>query len=436
MTNRALVLAALADAPSVIDNPLRARDTDLMAAGLRVLGAQIDAVPGGSTAAASDPTDSPGAAASWRVTPAVGLADGRLDAGPAGPGPKRYDEPRHVDVGVAGTVMRFLPPVAALRVGATSFDGDERSHARPMAALTEALRDLGVEVDGDAMPLVVAGTGQIAGGPVTLDASSSSQLLSALLLPAARFADGLDVRHHGPALPSRPHIEMTVQMLRAAGIDVEEFPGGSGEVERWRVAPGPIRALHLTMEPDLSGAAPFLAAAVVTGGEVTVVGWPAATTQAGDLLRAVLTAFGADVHCTATGLTVRGGGRVRPVDLDLRACSELAPVVAAICAVADGPSTLSGIGHVRGHETDRIAALATELAGLGATVSETEGGLRIEPRPLTGRVVATYGDHRMAHAAAVLGLAVDGVRVRDVATTAKTMPDFVDRWTDLVGGVR
>lgn len=298
-----------------------------------------------------------------------------------------------------------------------------------MDQILHALRTLGVGVQPAArsLPFTLEGTGQVAGGTVTIDASASSQFVSALLLAGARYDQGVDVRHDGKPVPSLPHIAMTVAMLRQRGVTVDD-----SDPDRWAVTPGPIRAVEVDVEPDLSNAAPFLAAAVVTAGTVTVRGWPKATTQAGDALQWILRQFGATATLDSAGLTVTGPDRVVGVDLDLHEVGELVPVVAAVAAVADAPSYLRGIAHLRGHETDRLAALRTELERLGADVSETADGLEIRPRPLTGAVVRTYGDHRMAQAAAVLGLVVPGALVEDVATTAKTHPAFVDAWTALV----
>jgi 3-phosphoshikimate 1-carboxyvinyltransferase len=331
-----------------------------------------------------------------------------------------------VDTGLAGTVMRFVPPLAALATGAVRFDGDAYARTRPVGPLLAGLRQLGVRIEGEALPFTLHGAGGVRGGAVEIDASASSQFVSALLLVAARFDKGIEVRHAGPPVPSQPHIAMTVQMLRAAGVTVEST------VDSWAVAPGQVRARDVEVEPDLSNAAPFLAAAVATGGSVTVPGWPAHTTQAGDALRPLLGAFGATVALDAEGLTVSGTGRVSGVDLDLHEVGELTPVLAALAALADGPSTLRGIGHLRGHETDRLSALATELTRLGAVVGELADGLRIEPRPLSPAVFDSYADHRMAHAGALLGLVVPGVRVVDIASTTKTLPDFPGMWAAML----
>jgi 3-phosphoshikimate 1-carboxyvinyltransferase len=401
LTNRALVLAALADGPSTVTGALRARDTLLMGQALVSLGAGITGLH----------TDGP-----IRVTPHA------------------FTGPAHVDCGLAGTVMRFLPPVAALADGDVRFDGDPRARVRPMGGVIEALEGLGVDVDDDGrrtLPFTVKGTGGVEGGEVTIDASASSQFVSALLLSAPRFARGVVVLHRGAPVPSMPHIDMSVELLREHGVRVD-VDAADPSAATWTVEPGPVRALDRVVEPDLSNAAPFLAAALVTGGSVTIPGWPAHTTQPGDALRDLLTQMGARIVVGPQGLTVRSGDRLDGIDADLRDVGELTPVLAAVCALASSPSRLRGIGHLRGHETDRLAALAQEINNLGGDVEETHDGLVIRPRPLHGGVVETYDDHRMATAAAVLGLVVPGVSVVDVATTGKTLPGFVAMWASML----
>jgi 3-phosphoshikimate 1-carboxyvinyltransferase len=395
MTNRALVLAALATGTGTIAGPLRSRDTLLMADALRGIGIGIVEEPSGE----------------WRVMPHP----------PSGPA--------QVDVGLAGTVMRFLPPVAALARGPVDIDGDPRARQRPMGPIVGALRELGVAVDDqgrDALPFTVRGTGTVAGGAVTIDASGSSQLVSGLLLAAPRFAKGVEVRHEGPPVPSAPHLAMTVRMLRESGVTVETAENV------WRVAPGPIRPRTWAIEPDLSNAAQFLGAALVTGGRVTVPGWPEDTTQPGDALRGLLARMGAEVSHGPDGLTVRGTGAFHGLDADLHEVGELTPVLAALAALASGPSRLTGIAHLRGHETDRLAALVNEINGLGGDARELPDGLEIRPRPLRGGLVRTYDDHRMVMAAAVLGLAVPGIEVENVATVGKTLPGFTDLWSGML----
>ncbi|MER5847450.1 3-phosphoshikimate 1-carboxyvinyltransferase [Streptomyces sp. NPDC002012] len=406
VTNRALVLSALAAEPGWLRRPLRSRDTLLMAEALRAMGVGIEEGVGPD-----------GSGEAWRVIPA-GLHG-----------------PTTIDVGNAGTVMRFLPPVAALADGPIRFDGDPRSYERPLNGVIDALRVLGARIDDDgrgSLPLTVHGGGALDGGPVSIDASSSSQFVSALLLSAPRYNQGVEVRHTGARLPSMPHIRMTVDMLRAVGAQVDE-PETGGEPNVWRVSPSALLGRDLTVEPDLSNAQPFLAAALVTGGRVTIPDWPERTTQPGDALREIFTAMGGSCELTERGLTFTGSGRIHGIDVDLGEVGELTPGIAAVAALADGPSTLSGVAHLRLHETDRLAALTKEINELGGDVTETADGLHIRPRPLHGGTFHTYDDHRMATAGSIIGLAVPGVEIENVATTAKTLPDFPQMWTGMLG---
>lgn len=405
LTNRWLVLAALADGPCVIRRPLRSRDSDRMVDALRRLGVTVD------------DTDE----REWHITPAAVLRGNT-----------------EVDCGQAGTVMRFVPPLAALADGPVRFDGHHSARLRPVGPVLEGLRAVGASVDDEGrgtLPYTVTGasTDALPGGAVSIDASASSQFVSALLLAGARFERGLTLTHTGPTLPSRTHIEMTLQVLRAVGVDVSEPEPGT-----WRVEPGPVAAFDVAVEPDLSSAAPFLALAAVSGGTVTVPGWPAPTTQPGDRMREILDQMGARSARTEVGLVVRGapGGRLEGVDLDLSDVGELTPVVAALAVLAQSPSRLRGIAHLRGHETDRLAALATEIVRLGGRASETEDGLAIEPAPLSGARLQTYHDHRMAMFGAVVGARVPGVEVEDVATADKTFPRFHQVWEDAVRAPR
>jgi 3-phosphoshikimate 1-carboxyvinyltransferase len=392
-TNRALILAALAEGPSVITNGLEARDTQLMRDALRTLGVRI--------------TEHGKA---WQVDPPSTLRAGGT-----------------IDCGLAGTVMRFVPPMAALAPGPVRFDGDRQAYARPMKVILAALRSLGVRSDRRALPFTLTGNPGLAGGTVTLDASESSQFVSGLLLSGTRYANGVDVRHAGPPIPSLPHIEMTVAMLRDRGVEVHD-----AEPNRWVVRPGRIAARDVSIEPDLSNAAPFLAAAAVTGGTVVVPGWPARTHQPGERIREILQRFGAQVSWQAGDLYVHGTDHLHGVDLDLHDAAELTPVVAAMAALADSTSHVRGVAHIRGHETDRLAALEAELDRLGAHVSQTDDGLVVHPRLLGGDLWRTYADHRMAQAGALLGLVVPDVELDDVNCTAKTMPEFVDLWNAMI----
>jgi 3-phosphoshikimate 1-carboxyvinyltransferase len=420
MTNRALVLAALADGPGLITNPLRARDTLLMAGALTALGVTVEDDAGqadeGGTAGPSR----------WRVAPGLPVTDTR------------------VDVGNAGTVMRFVPPVAALTSVAVEFHGDPRASERPVGPIIDGLREIGAVIDDagrGAIPFTVRGAGSLSGGVVTLDASASSQFVSGLLLAAPRYDKGLEIRHRGPRAPSAPHIAMTVQMLREMGAEVETGTqhaaygaAGDGELpDTWYVHPGPIRNHPLAVQPDLVNSAPFLAAALVTGGSVTILDWPAVTSQpAGQILDAVR-GMGGTCEPGPGGLTVTGTGAIHGISADLSDVSEISPVLSALAALADSPSVLTGIGHQRLQETDRLAALASEINALGGEVTEIADGLEIRPRPLRAEgVFASHDDHRLVMAAAVLGLAVPGIQVENAATVGKTFPEFTRLWAAML----
>ena len=398
-TNRTLILAALAatggQGPSAISGALRSRDTDLMIGALRELGIDITG-------------DGPELTVSGSLIPG---ADTRIDCG------------------LAGTVLRFVPPLAALSNAGVLFDGDEQARARPIAPLLDALRALGVAIDGDGLPFWVRGRGMVRGGSVRIDASASSQFVSGLLLCGAAFDSGLEVLHTGASVPSAPHIEMTVTMLRQAGITVDD-----SMPNRWAVAPGSIAARSWAVEPDLSNAVPFLSAAVVTGGVVRITDWPTVSVQPDDTIIGILRLLGTTVHQSDSELKIRGASSYGGFDIDLHDVGELAPSVAALAALAapGSVSRLTGIAHLRGHETDRLAALRTEINALGGDCTETVDGLVITATPLHAGVWHSYADHRMATAGAIIGLRTPGVAVEDIATTAKTLPDFPQMWTSML----
>jgi 3-phosphoshikimate 1-carboxyvinyltransferase len=404
VTNRALILAAQADSPSILRRPLVSRDSELMVAGLRALGVGIEE---------KNVTTNGVEELQWVITPA-----------PLRGGVK-------IDVGNAGTVMRFLPPLAALATGDVAFDGDPRSYERPLGPVIKALEELGISIEHDgrySLPLKLHGTGKIPGGALTIDASASSQFLSALLLVAPSFENGIDATHKGGQLPSMPHIEMTVDMLRSFGAQVEVDKAA----QSWSVKPGKLHGQELVIEPDLSNAAPFLSLAMVCGGSITIADWPKTTTQPGDQLRSIFTQMGAKVSMDEHGLTLSGTGVIHGIDIDLHDVGELTPSIAAVAALADSPSHLRGIAHLRLHETDRLAALTREINALGGDVVEEESALHITPAPLHGGVFHTYDDHRLATAGAVLGLVVPGIEVENIATTRKTLPDFPGLWSSLL----
>ncbi len=402
LTNRELVASALAGTPSLLRSPLHSRDSDLMVDALRQLGATIEAVAGAGAFGAD-----------LRVTP-----------------PEELLGSTTIDCGLAGTVMRFLPPVAALALGPTTFDGDDGARRRPMGPIIGALRDLGCDINDDgkrALPFTVHGRGAVTGGAATIDAGTSSQFVSGLLLAGARFERGLHLTHSGERLPSLPHIEMTIEVLRERGVRV-----ATPSVGEWVIEPGEIAGRTVDIEPDLSNAAPFLCAALVAGGTVTITGWPETTTQVGADLEQLLPLFGATVTRVGDRLTVTGGEHILGVELDLSAGGELACTLVALAALAESSSTITGIGHIRHHETDRLAALATEINRLGGAVTELPDGLQIEPAPLHGGQWLSYDDHRMATAGALIGLVVPDVEIENIATTAKTLPQFPELWHAMI----
>ena len=437
LTNRYLLLAALADSPSYLRAPLHSRDSALMIEALRQLGAGIELVP----------TDSP-FGPDVKVTPLNFAQPGSAQA-------------VSIECGLAGTVMRFVPALAALLPGEFAFDGDPHARQRPMGPVLEGLRQLGVQVDCEqgenALPFVLHSPGLassegVSEAPVVrIDASTSSQFVSALLLMAPRLPQGMVLVHEGSSVPSIPHIQMTVEALRQMGIQVQEhYPNqgneaGGGEY-RWTVHPGSFPGFEMTIEPDLSNAGPFLAAAVVTGESVTIPHWPApaadssaGTTQVGDMWRELLPALGARVSYAEGRLTVTGPRELPEGDFsfDLSAGGELAPTMAAACAFVNGRVELTGIAHLRGHETDRLAALAAEINRLGGAAHDTADSLVIEaPIPAAAEVAQvlarTYDDHRMATFAAIIGLRRPNVVVQNVATVAKTMPEFTAMWEGML----
>lgn len=463
LTNRYLLLAALAESASTVVNPLQSRDSELMLAALRQLGAGVEHLgdPHGSGEpavritpipfddAGGDPEPQQRGTARDESVPR--RAAPQHESVPQRAAPQKstpqhaapQDDPVRIDCGLAGTVMRFVPAVAALTGREVLFDGDPEARVRPMGAVLDGLRELGVDVVPHAsdgfLPFTLRGSGRLSGGEITVDASASSQFVSGLLLAAPRFAGPLRLRHSGSQVPSLEHVEMTVRVLQELGVSVR-----SPEPYVWEVDPGPIPGFTARVEPDLSNAGPFLCAAAVTGGEVTMPGWPVSTTQIGRRWPDLLRSFGCEVTLTeepprdpearaaATAtLRVRGPERlVSPGTVD--ATAELTPTVAALAALCSQETKFTSVGHLRGHETDRIAALVTEIRRLGGAAEETDDGFRVLAPVRRGAVVRSYADHRMATFAAVVGLGVDGVAVEDIACTAKTMPDFPAAWQELV----
>ncbi|MCF8528707.1 MAG: 3-phosphoshikimate 1-carboxyvinyltransferase [Aquiluna sp.] len=395
LTNRELVLSALAEEPTLLVAPLVSRDSLLMIAALESLGTKFE------------------------------RQDDNLLVTP-----QKLKGPAAIDCGLAGTVMRFLPPLATLATGVISFDGDLGARARPMHTTIDSLQALGVDVgfEEKSLPFEIHATGSVDGGELEIDASASSQFVSGLLLVAAKFINGLTLKHVGKDLPSLPHIEMTLEVLRQRGVDARALSETT-----WRVEPGVIKGGRVVIEPDLSNAGPFLAAAMVAGGEVRIPNWPTNTTQVGAEFQRILPMMGAEVTLEAGTLTLQSDGKIKGIDIDLSIGGELAPVIAALAALADSPSQITGIAHLRGHETDRLAALCAEINRLGGAATELPDGIEIQPKPLSGGIWQTYHDHRMATAGAIIGLVVPGVEVENIATTSKTMPGFVDLWTKMLG---
>ena len=393
LTNRELVLSALASGPSEILNPLDSRDSSLMIQALKQLGAEIESTPN-----------------SLRIKP------------------KPISGPAQIDCGLAGTVMRFVPPVAALAEGEVSFDGDVAARSRPMKTTVDSLRALGVEVSGSGLPFTIHGTGEVVGGELSIDASESSQFVSGLLLVAARFKNGLTLNHIGKTLPSMPHIDMTIDTLAKRGVKVSKLSETS-----WRIKPGEISGRTVEIEPDLSNAGPFMAAALVAGGQVTIENWPTSTTQVGNDFVSLLTLMGGKVSRSGTGMSVTGTGEINGIEIDLSSAGELTPVIAALAALAKSKSVISGVAHLRGHETNRLKAMVDEINSIGGRATETQDGLIIEPADLRGGLWKTYGDHRMATAGAIIGLRVPRIEIEDITVTSKTMPGFELLWSKMLG---
>ena len=400
-TNRALILAAISKTPSRLRKPLSSRDADLMVKGLRSLGCKINEI---KTTEGFD----------YEITP------------------QKLSGPCQIDVGNAGTVMRFLPPIASLATGLVHFDGDARSHERPLEPVIKALEQLGISIEHGnkyRLPLTINGSGQIIGGEIQIDASASSQFISALLLLGPATKNGLTVKHTGKSLPSMPHIEMTIQMLRKFGAIVEV------DQNSWTIRSGELHGQDLTIEPDLSNAAPFMAAAMVCGGSVEILDWPKSTSQPGDQLRDIFAKMGARIEQNGEGLKIFGSGEINGIDIDLHDVGELTPTIAAVAVLASSPSTLRGIGHLRLHETDRLAALANEINNLGGDVTEGPGELLIKPTNLVAsQIFKSYEDHRMATAGAIIGLAVKDLIVENIETTKKTLPNFPGMWQEMLNG--
>ena len=394
LTNRELVLSAIASEPTTLRGLLISRDSHLMIEALRKLGTEIEV--SGTEAVVT---------------------------------PRRLSGPAKIDCGLAGTVMRFVPALATLASGQIDFDGDLAARKRPMKTTIDSLRALGVSVSGESLPFSIQGNSEVVGGAIEIDASASSQFVSGLLLVGARFTNGLKISHVGAHLPSMPHIEMTIDCLQKRGVNA--FQTGTAS---WEVLPGEISGGEIVIEPDLSNAGPFLAAAMVAGGSVRISNWPKKTTQVGNDFDGILQQMGATVEREGDDLIVKGTGSISGIDIDLSTGGELTPVIAALAALADSPSQIRGVAHLRGHETDRLSALVSEINSVGGDAHETPDGMIIKPAKLHGGLWKTYEDHRMATAGAIIGIGIPGIEIEDVSVTSKTIPEFVKLWDQMLKG--
>ena len=406
-TARALYLAAIGRQPCVIEGVLRSRDTDLFAQALRTLGAQIHMM-GDSRA---------------QITPISSDS---------------FSSERVIDCGLAGTVMRFLPPLAALSSTPTRFNGDEQAYARPLAPLLDVLESLGAALtyhgEKGHLPFTISGPLKPPSSPITVDASASSQFFSAMLL-VAPLIGGAIIRSDAPLI-SLPHIEMTLNMMHEAGLSWTQL----GDRE-WRVDAGAPTASEIAIEPDLSNAGPFLCAGILSAGSVTIPNWPLASTQPGAQWPSLFNEMGIETSLEtnemgSSGLTVRGGGpgSFPGIERDMSTMGEMVPTLAALLLFASTPSTLTGIAHLRGHETDRLDAIAQSVTALGGLIEQIPDGLRITPASLHCAPLRSFADHRMATFAAIVGLVVDGVSLDDISCTSKTLPEFESMWARMCEG--
>lgn len=400
ITNRVVLLAALADGSTVVEGALQADDTAAMVDAALALGATVDQGDDGTT---------------LRITGTAGLLPERAS----------------IFAKISGTTARFVAPVLATGRGTYGLDGGSALRARPLGPLVDALRQLGATVieQGEPGHLPVVVSGPARGGRVELPGHVSSQFLSGLLLAGPLFSAGIDVELTTP-LVSVPYVRMTLAVMRDFGVDV----GADGPLA---VGPAAYRAVaNYTVEPDASAASYFFAAAAMTGGRVVVSGLRADALQGDVAFVDLLERMGADVRRRDEGIEVRGTGRLHGIDADLSDLSDTAQTLAALAVFADSPTTLRGIGFIRGKETDRIADTVRELQRCGIDAREDADGLTIVPgRPRPARI-ETYDDHRMAMSFALLGLMVPGIEIADPGCVAKTYPRFFDDLDQLRTAVR
>lgn len=424
LSNRYLILAAIGKKPVVLKGLLRSRDTELMINALSVFGVCCKSLSSDGTTVCVIP-------------PKNGVFS--------------VDDCAVVNCGLAGTVMRFVTALALFANKSVKFDGDEQAYARPMKPVLDGLEQLGAKIvyHGEVgfLPFSVippknlesygvnSAQNSCNNRVICIDSSLSSQFISALLLIASRIPKGLQIEHIGSKLPSMPHIQMTMEDVRKAGGVVDMPESGVWRVKEHDL----ILPDEVVVEPDLSNAAPFIGAALIAGGCVKIPNWPLKTTQPGGLLPGILEQMGAKIvfeHSSADSSTlcVTGSGKIHAIkSLDLAAAGEVAPSIAAILAFADGVSELHGIAHLRGHETNRLAAIVAELNRVGIGADELEDGIRIIPsQNMHGEVMETYADHRMATFASMLGLRISNISVKNIATTRKTLPDFRAMWNNML----
>jgi 3-phosphoshikimate 1-carboxyvinyltransferase len=416
ITNRALICAALAEGPSTLTGALESDDTQVMVESLRRLGLRVDW---------NRPTATIRISGNWPASTAQPTASGgRMPPDNAAP-PTRPDKTSHpLDfyVGNSGTTVRFLTAMLTLGRGVFRLDGNARMRERPIQDLLDALRQLGADVSSElntgCPPVLIRAQG-LPGGEATVRGDISSQYLSALLMAAPYARRGVRLRIDGP-LVSQPYVRITTAVMRAFGVEIHV-----GDLQAFDIHPGKYRGRTYAIEPDASAASYFFAAAAITGGQVTVAGLSPGSLQGDVAFVELLERMGCRVDHGPSGIAVQGGP-LQGIDADMNAISDTVQTLAAVALFADGPTTITGVAHIRHKETDRIGNLAAELRRLGAAVEERPDGLSIAPGPLRGAAIDTYDDHRMAMSLALAGLRVSGVTINQPRCVAKTYPGFFD----------
>jgi 3-phosphoshikimate 1-carboxyvinyltransferase len=411
ITNRALICAALADGASTLTGALDSEDTQVMIESLRRLGITIEE---------TEPRPSGSGTATGKTLDVTGCG-GKVPAAEA-----------DLYIANSGTSVRFLTGLAALGHGRFRLEGTTRMHERPIADLLEGLADLGVQLNsenGNGCPPVVVHAAGIRGGKAKVRGDVSSQFLNGLLMVAPYAQQPVELIVEGE-LVSQPYVRMTLAVMRAFGVDAPE-----GNLLRFNIPQAHYRGQVYSIEPDASAASYFLATAAITGGEVTVEGLSRESLQGDVAFIDCLQQMGCSVKCESHSITVTGSKKLRGIDVNMNAISDTVQTLAAVALFADGPTTVTGVGHIRHKETDRIGNLAIELRKFGATVDELSDGLRIHPpAKLKGARIATYNDHRMAMSLALVGLRVPGVIIEDPKCTEKTYPAFFGDLTNLIRG--